>query len=603
MLVVEFAGTEIAVGIDAQAQGAVYLDVVVAKLFVGEDTAFRGFFKVGEQLHDARAVVDGGFAVFLTEIFAQRAFDLRGVDELHLATTARLFAIGDNPNEGADAGVVETLFGHGDDGFEEVVFDEVAAEIAFATASIAGEKARTVVHLDNAGAEGGVFHTREVVGKKEHLGVAHIGDEAPPLFGVVAAAMEETRVGDVFLLVGTSREGFEVVFPSGAEGGIGDAEVELHAGVLVVAQGGTLGKAWTALPLVVVVEGEIGRGEEEVGFAGGEGFGLELLSVEVDGVAAFGVGGLYARFGNGENAARAAGSIVDGIGAVGDAVFDGEDGEVGKEFDIVARGEVFSGFGDAVFFIELAQELLKERAHGVVVDAREKDVALGIEEGIDAEIDGTVGELLEDGAQTLTRDEIFHHLLELEMLNDVLHIARKSIEIVEEGLMKGFVVGVDEKAFHGVGGKIVEGKFGNGAEHIGHFVFFESRFAEFVVDFAHLLVGGLEQEVETAEHHEGEDDAFVVAFVEDVDKDVVGDVPNEGEELGVLRGIHIEESEEGVVPLWAAWRRGKEKKKNSSETVFREERPSHCWKGCYDRSVTSRVSLGQGDAPKLKKGR
>ena len=194
--------------------------------------------------------------------------------------------------------------------------------------------------------------------------------------------MEETRVGNVFLLVGTSGEGFEVVFPSGAEGGIGDAEVELHVEVLVVAQGGTLGKAWTALPLVVVVEGEVGRGEEEVGFAGGKGFGLEFLSVEVDGVVAFGVGGLNARFGNGENAARAAGSIVDGIGAVADAVFDGEDGEVGKEFDIVARGEVFSGFGDTVFFIELAQELFEERAHGVVVDAREKDVAFCVFGGV-----------------------------------------------------------------------------------------------------------------------------------------------------------------------------------------------------------------------------
>lgn len=382
LLVVEFAGCEVAVGMDAQAQGAVYLDVVVTKFFVGEDAAFGSFFKVGEQLHDARAVDGGGFAVFLTEIFAQRTFDLCGVDELHLATTARLFAIGDNPNEGADAGVVETLFGHGDDGFEEVVFDEIAAEVAFATASIAGEKARTIVHLDNAGAEGGVFHAREVVGEKEHLGVAHIGDEAPPLFGVVAAAMEETRVGDVFLLVGTSGEGFEVVFPGGAEGGIGDAEVELHAGVLVVAQGGTLGKAWTALPLVVVVEGEVGRGEEEVGFAGGKGFGLEFLSVEVDGVVAFGVGGLYARFGNGEDAARATGRIVDGTGALGNAVFDGEDGEVGKEFDIVARGEVFSGFGDTVFFIELAQELFEERAHGVVVDAREKDVAFCVFGGV-----------------------------------------------------------------------------------------------------------------------------------------------------------------------------------------------------------------------------
>lgn len=104
--------------------------------------------------------------------------------------------------------------------------------------------------------------------------------------------------------------------------------------------------------------------------------------------------------------------------------------------------------------------------------------------------------------------------------------------------MKGFVVGVDKEAFHGVGGKIVEGKFGSTIEKTGDLVFGVTILEEVFVGFAHLFVGGFEQEVETAEHHEGEDDAFVVAFVEDVDEDVVGDVPNEREELGVVRRIH-----------------------------------------------------------------
>lgn len=124
------------------------------------------------------------------------------------------------------------------------------------------------------------------------------------------------------------------------------------------------------------------------------------------------------------------------------------------------------------------------------------------------------------------------------MLDDVLHIARKPFEIVEKGLVKGFVVGVDKEAFHGVGGKIVERKFGSTIEKTRDLVFGVTVLEEVVVGFAHLFVGGFEQEVETAEHHEGEDDAFVVAFVEDVDEDVVGDVPNEREELGVVRRIH-----------------------------------------------------------------
>jgi len=39
-------------------------------------------------------------------------------------------AVGDHPDEGADAGVVEHLFGQGDDGFELVALDDPAADLA-----------------------------------------------------------------------------------------------------------------------------------------------------------------------------------------------------------------------------------------------------------------------------------------------------------------------------------------------------------------------------------------------------------------------------------------------------------------------------------------
>ena len=68
-----------------------------------------------------------------------------GVDELHLALALLGFLVGQNPDVGGDAGVVEQVVRQLDDGFEQVVLDEVAADVALATASIPGEQGRAIM--------------------------------------------------------------------------------------------------------------------------------------------------------------------------------------------------------------------------------------------------------------------------------------------------------------------------------------------------------------------------------------------------------------------------------------------------------------------------
>jgi hypothetical protein len=63
-------------------------------------------------------------------------------------------AVGDHPDEGADAGVVEHLLGQGDDGFELVALDDPAADLALAAAGAAGEQRRAVE--DDGGARAGL---------------------------------------------------------------------------------------------------------------------------------------------------------------------------------------------------------------------------------------------------------------------------------------------------------------------------------------------------------------------------------------------------------------------------------------------------------------
>ena len=57
---------------------------------------------------------------------------------------AFFLAVGDDPDIGADAGVVEHLFRQGDDGLQPVVLDDPLADVAFAGTGAAGKEGRAV---------------------------------------------------------------------------------------------------------------------------------------------------------------------------------------------------------------------------------------------------------------------------------------------------------------------------------------------------------------------------------------------------------------------------------------------------------------------------
>ena len=103
----------------------------------------------------------------------------RRVDELHLAPAVGGLAVGQHPDIGGDAGVVEHVERQGDDGFQPVVLDDPAPHVALALAGVASEQRRAVVNLGDAAAERRVvLHLREHVRQEQHLPVARPGDEA-----------------------------------------------------------------------------------------------------------------------------------------------------------------------------------------------------------------------------------------------------------------------------------------------------------------------------------------------------------------------------------------------------------------------------------------
>ena len=120
-----------------------------------------------------------------------------------------------------------------------------------------------------------------------------------------------------------------------------------------------------------------------------------------------------------EHAAGAAGAVVEQVGAGLDLGLDGQEDEVRHQSNGVARCPVFARLL-VVFLVELADQLLEDRAHRVVVDAGRREVDVGIEELVDQRADG-VG--LGEGCELVA---------ELEVVEDVLDVGREAVEVVLE---------------------------------------------------------------------------------------------------------------------------------------------------------------------------
>src|ERR1035438_3283400 len=160
-------GTEddLALGV---ALGALDGDGAVAEVLVLENAADGhpgpgDFLALAKQPGDIFDVFGAEFLALAAEALAHLLPEAAGVDEMDLAYTGGGLAVADDPDVGADAGVVEHVGGQPDDGLDQVVLQHVAADLAFARARAAGEEGRAI--QDDAEAAAAVF------------GGAHLGNE------------------------------------------------------------------------------------------------------------------------------------------------------------------------------------------------------------------------------------------------------------------------------------------------------------------------------------------------------------------------------------------------------------------------------------------
>src|SRR6266702_2265374 len=86
------------------------------------------------------------FAAFVAQAFAHLHPEVSGIDELHFTSSLLLFAVGEYPDIGGNACVVEKLLGQGNNSLEPIILHHPAANLALTAASIACEERRAVHH-------------------------------------------------------------------------------------------------------------------------------------------------------------------------------------------------------------------------------------------------------------------------------------------------------------------------------------------------------------------------------------------------------------------------------------------------------------------------
>ena len=342
-----------------------------------------------------------------------------GVDELHLTCAILRLAVGEHPDVGGNAGVVEHVQREGDDGLEPVVLDNPAADVALALASASGEERGAVMHLGNPATERGVvLHLAQHVGEKEHLAVAGAGEEVE--LGVTSVFDDESGIADVLLGAATGYT-LEVALPAFPIGRVGEHEVEFFGAEGVVGERGVLGATDDVVGCVTIAL------QQEVGFADSVDLAVDFLAVKVSGdlLAVLLSNLLEGVFRDGEHPPGAAGAIVEEVGAGFDLVGDRQEHEVGHQPDCIARCPVLSGFL-VVVLIELQDEVLEERAHRVVIETGK------VANSVRGEVDVLVEELLDELAENVSFGKTVDLIAELEVRQDVLHVGRESIEVGDE---------------------------------------------------------------------------------------------------------------------------------------------------------------------------
>ena len=208
--------------------------------------------------HDEVSACLCDFYSLVTQALSSLFKALASVDELHLSLAFLAFLFGDEPDIGGDRGVVEEVIRELDDGFQPVIFKQIATDFTFSATCVTLEEATAI--LDDGHSSIlvilllAIFQLSYTIEKEKHLTVTN-GWES---WGKAACFTEIVLV--CYILLGS--------FPLNTEWWIGDDVIKLIAFELVIAQ-------CVALAHIICITSL----DEGIGLGDGKSLVVQFLSI------------------------------------------------------------------------------------------------------------------------------------------------------------------------------------------------------------------------------------------------------------------------------------------------------------------------------------
>ena len=280
--------------------------------------------------------------------------------------------------------------------------------------------------------------------------------------------------------------------------------------------------------------GRVNAFDDEVRFTDGVGLRVDLGTGKLNGV------GVDAKAQEiltafSKHAARAAGGVVEGDN-LGKVILNGLEDQVCQQGYSIAGCEVFSRLL-VVLFIEAAEEFLEDGAHADIGKSRYPE-AIGVEGVFIGKVDAGICDALDNGQKAVVVGQLLGFVVVVKVPEHVADVLTVAVEVFYEVIVEEVVIvgGLGLQAIQrplaGVevaeAGDILDCILIQGAQlHLLLLLDF----------FVHLVLGGFQEGIKTAKDHHRENDVTILATEEYVAKDIIGDVPYEGNHLAV-RGFH-----------------------------------------------------------------
>ena len=260
--------------------------------------------------------------------------------------------------------------------------------------------------------------------------------------------------------------------------------------------------------------------EHHVRLGDGVGLGVDLLAEQMDGHLFAGLrgDGVQAVLCHREHSTRSTGSVIARVRGVLDLVGDGRKHQVCHQLHDVAGRPVLASFL-VVGLIEAANQLLKQRAHGMVVQAGQIAARPG------AEVDIPADKLLDDRSENIGLDHGRDLVAELELLQNFLHVRGEAVQIGFKIRLELLACRTSSQIAQAEGRCVAEGLAGGIAKRtplvgdpcaVQHFLHVQD-----------LLLGVLQHSVQAADDRHGQNDIAVLAAHIHISQAIIGDAPDE----------------------------------------------------------------------------